>query len=117
MSLVDTVPHSEPMYLLSDFNAHILGALSSAACTYPCHGHPIHTAVTGSTSCWRGRQMWAVLQARNLHVLNGCTHMQLHMCHMCTACVQPTKSMVDYLLVNDVALPMVARAVIVDCPF
>ena len=43
--------------------------------------------------------------------------MQLYMCHMCTACVQPTKSMVDYLLVNDVALPMVVRAIIVDCTF
>ena len=111
------VPPSKPMYLLGDFNAHVLGALSLTACTFPCHGHQLHTAVTGTTSCGRGRQMWAVLQARNLHVLNGCTQMQLHTCHTCTACVQPTKRMVDYLVVNNAALPTVVRAVIVDHPF
>ena len=61
--------------------------------------------------------MWALLQMRNLHVLNGCAHMQLHKCHTCTACVHPTKSTVDYIVVNDAALPMVARAIIVDRPF
>ena len=61
--------------------------------------------------------MWAILQEHNLHVLNGCTHMQLHMYHTCTAHVQPMKSTVDSLVVNDVDLPMVARAVIVDHPF
>ena len=54
MSLVDMVPPSEPMYLLGDFNAHVLGALSLPSCTCPCHGHPLHAAVTGSTSCGRG---------------------------------------------------------------
>ena len=61
--------------------------------------------------------MWEVLQLHNLHVLNGCTYMQLHTCHMCTAHVQPTKSMVDFFVVNDAALPTVARAIIVDHPF
>ena len=61
--------------------------------------------------------MWALLQARNLHVLNGCAHMHLHTCHTCTAHVQPTKSTVYYLVVNDAALLTVARAVIVDRPF
>ena len=61
--------------------------------------------------------MWALLQVRNLHVLNGCARMQLHTCHTCTAHVQPTKSTVDYLVVNDAALLMVARAIIVDHPF
>ena len=61
--------------------------------------------------------MWTMLQVRNLHVLNGCTHMQLHTCHMCTSHVQPAKSMVDCLVVNNAALPTVMRAVIEDCPF
>ena len=55
MSLVDMVPPSEPMYLLGDFKAHVLGALSLPACTCPCYGHPLHAAITGSTSCGRGR--------------------------------------------------------------
>ena len=54
MSLVDTAPPSKPMYLLGDFNAHALGALSLPAGTCPCHGHPLHAAITGSTSCGRG---------------------------------------------------------------
>ena len=61
--------------------------------------------------------MCAVLQARNLHVLNGCTHMQLHTCHTCPVHVQPTKTRVDYLVVNDMALLTVSRAFIVDRPF
>ena len=61
--------------------------------------------------------MWAMLQARNLHMLDGCAHIQLHTCHTCTACVQPTKSMVDYLVVNNMDLPMMVRAVIVGHPF
>ena len=55
MSLVDMVPPYEPMYLLGDFNAHVLGALSLPACTCPCHGHPLHAAVARSTSCGRGQ--------------------------------------------------------------
>ena len=43
--------------------------------------------------------------------------MQLHMCHTCTACEQPTKSTVDYVVVNDAALPTITRAIIVDRPF
>ena len=54
---------------------------------------------------------------RNLHVLNGCARMQLYMCHTYTVRVQPTKSMVDYLVVNDAALSTLVRAVIVDRPF
>ena len=61
--------------------------------------------------------MWALLQMCNLHVLKTCAYMQLHMCHTCTVHVQPTKSTMDYLVVNDAALPMVMRAVIVDRPF
>ena len=61
--------------------------------------------------------MWALLQMHNLHVLNGCAHMQLYTCHTCTAHVQPMKITMDYLAVNNAALPMVARAVIVDSPF
>ena len=117
MSFEDTVHPSKPMYLLGNFNAHVLGALSLSTSTCPCHGHPLHAAITGGTSCGRGRRMWALLQMRNLHVLNGCAHMQLQTCHTCTAHVQPTKSTVNYLVVNDAALPMVARAVIVDRPF
>ena len=85
MALVDTVPPTEPLYLLGDFNAHTLGALPSPAGTCPCHGHPLHTTITGSGVCGRGRRMWALLQLRNLHMLNGCAHMQLHTCHTCTA--------------------------------
>ena len=58
--------------------------------------------------------MWALLQIRNLHVLNGCAHLQVRTCHTCTAHVHPAKSTVDYIVVNDAALPLVARAVIVD---
>ena len=61
--------------------------------------------------------MWTLLQMRNLHVLNGCARMQLHTCHTCTMRVQATKSTVDYLVVNDTALSMVVRAIIVDLPF
>ena len=117
MLFVDTVPPSEPMYLLRDFNAHVLGALSLSTSICPCHGHPLHAAVTGGTSCGRGRQMWALLQMHNLHMLNGCAHMQLHTCRTCTARVHPTKSTVDYIVVNDAALPTVVIAVIVDRPF
>ena len=117
MSFVDTVLPSEPMHLLGDFNAHVLGALSLSVSICPCHGHPLHAAITRGTSCGRGQRMWALLQMRNLHVLNGCAHMQLHTCHTCIACVHPTKSTVNYIVVNDAALPTVARAVIVDRPF
>lgn len=85
MSFVDTVPPTEPMYPLGDFNAHALGALSLPAGTYPCHLYPLHAVVTGSTTCGRGRWMWGLLQMRNLHVLNGCAHMQLHTYHTSTA--------------------------------
>ena len=61
--------------------------------------------------------MWALLQMRSLHVLKHCANMQLHTCDTCTACVHPTKSTVDYIVVNDAALLKLARADIVDRPF
>ena len=58
-----------------------------------------------------------MLHGRGMHVLNGCQHMQLHTCHTCTTHAHVTKTTVDYLIANEVGLPLITNADVVDRPY
>ena len=60
--------------------------------------------------------MSSVLATRNLYILNGCKKLQAYTYHMTTACTGISKTTVDFLVVNAVALGTIAKVKIVDRP-
>ena len=110
LQLLDSIPVNEPVVLVGDFNAH-LGS-SSAPC--PLHGET-RAPLLGGT-CGRGRLLQVTLDARDMHVLNGCAHVQPYTCTTLQRGGTVVRSTVDYLIVNSAALSYVHSIAIQDHP-
>ena len=110
LQLLDSIPVNKPVALVGDLNAH-MGSLPE-----PCllHGEA-HAPLLGGT-CGRGRMLQATMRAHDMHVLNGCTSVQPYTCTTLHYGGTVTRSMVDYLIVNKVALSYVHSIDIQDNP-
>ena len=113
-SLPVVIPPNKILFLVHNFNAHLLGVEGFPAMHCPCYNESRHQR--SHSSCSHRRQMWSVLAMRDLHILNGCKKLLAHMCHMTTAHMDISKTTVDYLVVNDMALGTITTAEIVDRP-
>ena len=112
--ILDCIPPVEHTFVLGDFNAHLLGMDSFARTCCPCCDLPRqwHPGETWS----RGRRLWAVLQSRNLLVVNGCNHLQEYICHTTSMQGHLMLTMVDYLIINHEALDYMLSILILDRP-
>ena len=90
MALLDRLPASDPLLLLSDFNAHIALPLGVTCPLHGCAAPAFSTA-----SCPHGKLILASIQDHQLAILNGCPQQQAH---IFTGPVG--HSMVDYIVAN-----------------
>ena len=91
--ILDCILPDEPIFVLGDLNAHILGVDSFARMCCPCCDLP-HQQHPGETFN-RGRRLWAALKFRDLLVINGCKCLQGYTCHTTSMQEQSKLAMVD----------------------
>ena len=110
LQLLDSIPVNEAVVLVGDLNAHMDN--SSEPC--PLHGEARASPLRG-TCGWR-QLLQVTMRARNMHVLNGCARAQPYTCTTLQHGGTVTRSTVDYLIVNNVALSYVHSIDIQDHP-
>ena len=76
--LLTTLPSSEPLLIVGNFNAHLGDSFYSLHPLCPCHGAkciPLQGTTSGPTAA-RGGQLAHLLSTHpDLHVLNGCPNL------------------------------------------
>ena len=95
-------------------NAHLgaWGPFLDSAC--PLYGEA-RCILQGGT-CSRGRMLWSTLDARDLHILNGCTHLATHTCTTKQRGGAIIRATVDYIIAKSMALGMIDKIMIDDFP-
>ena len=96
--------------MVGDMKAHLgdKGTFLGSAC--PLHGEA-HCVLKGGT-CSRGGMLWSTLDARDLHILNGCTNLAMHTCTTKQKGGATVSITVDYIIANSMALEMIDKVMI-----
>ena len=110
LQLLDSIPVNEPVAWVGDLSPHMDNSLEPC----PLHGEAHASPLRGS--CGRGQLLQATMRERDMHVLNGCARAQSYTCTTLQHGGTVTRSMVDYLIVNNAALSYVHSIDIQDHP-